>query len=101
MPRASLVIVFGLAALPGAGQAAEPIGAAQPGDPLKTLASVTLLSDIAMARESATGAQHAPVTSDQGEPAKVQLWDELRALPELPSAANGNVTLSTGGGAGK
>ncbi|HEV2099000.1 MAG TPA: hypothetical protein VGR45_08760 [Stellaceae bacterium] len=101
MPRAVLLIVLGLAALPGAGRAAEPIGTAQPGDLPKTLANVTLLSDIAMAHENAAGAQHAPVTSERGEPAKVQLWDELRMLPELPSPANGTVTLSTGGGAGK
>jgi hypothetical protein len=61
------------------------------------LASVTILSESAMARESAAGVQAGPVISEQNGHAKVLLWDELRAPPELPSGTNGTVTLTTGG----
>jgi len=54
-----------------------------------------------MAHESAAGVQSAPVISDQNGHARVLLWDELRAPPELPPGANGAVTITTGGAGGK
>jgi hypothetical protein len=67
----------------------------------EVLASVTILSEAAMAHVSAAGVQSAPVISDQNGHARVLLWDELRAPPELPPGTNGAVTITTGGAGGK
>jgi hypothetical protein len=97
----ALAVVAGLGNLPGVCRAAEQLGPARPGGLPEVLASVTILSEAAMARESAAGVQPAPVISDQGGHARVMLWDELRTPPELPPGSNGTVTLSTGASSGK
>jgi hypothetical protein len=102
-PRAlfALAVIVGLGGLPGVCPAAEKLGPARPGGLPEVLASVTILSETAMARESAGALQPAPVISDQGGHARVMLWDELRAPPESPPGANGTVTVTTGGVGGK
>jgi hypothetical protein len=95
-----LALVLGLAWLPDSGRAAEPLGPARPGGLPEVLASVTTLSDTAMARESAAGVQPAPVLGDQAGHPRVLLWDEMKAPPELPLGTNGTVTLTTGASGG-
>jgi hypothetical protein len=96
---AVLALAFGIGASAGSCWAAEPLGPARPGGVPEILASVTILSETAMAHESAAGVQPVPVISDQNGHARVLLWDELRAPPDLPpGSTNGTVTLSTGGG---
>ncbi len=97
---AALALCLGIAVSPGFCRAAEPLAPARPGGLPEVLASVTILSEAAMARESAAGLQAAPVVGNQSGQARVLLWDELKAPPELPPGTNGTVTLSTGG-AGK
>ena len=96
----AVALLLGLSGVPGVCRAGEQLGPARPGALPEVLASVTILSDTAMAHENATGAQPAPVITNQGGHARVMLWDELKAQPELPLGSNGTVTLSTGG-AGK
>ncbi|HUC10498.1 MAG TPA: hypothetical protein VL985_08735 [Stellaceae bacterium] len=91
-------MALGIIGLPGLCPAAEPLLPAQPGGVPEFLASVTVLSEAAMARESAGGVQPAPIVGDQTGHARVMLWDELKASPELPPGTNGSVTLTTGGG---
>ena len=98
---AVLTIALGLSGLPGVCRAAELLGQARPGGVPEVLASVTSLSEEAMAHESAAGVQATPVITEQNGHARVLLWDELRAPPEAGSAINGTVTLSTGGAGGK
>jgi hypothetical protein len=97
----AFAVVLGLSGAPGVCFAAEPLGPARLGGLPEVLASVTILSDTAMARESAAGVQAAPVISDQGGHARVMLWDELKAPPELPPGTNGTVTLTTGSAGGR
>ncbi len=95
---AALALVFGVGAPAGLCWAAEPPGPARSGGVPELLASVTILSETAMARESAAGVQPAPVMNEQNGHAKVLLWDELRAPPDLPPGTNTAVTITTGSG---
>lgn len=93
----ALALVFGIAGSPDLCWAGEPLGPARPGGLPEVLASVTVLSEAAMARESAQGVQSSPVVGDQGGHSRVLLWDELRGPPQILPENSGTVTLSTGG----
>lgn len=95
---AALVFALAGAILPAAGRAADPIGPARPGELPQLLASVTILSEAAMARETGAGIQPTPLINNPSGHSRVLLWDEMRAPPDLPpGATSGTVTLSTGG----
>jgi hypothetical protein len=85
------------ASFPGNCRAAEPLGPARPSGLPEVLASVSVLSEAAMAKESAAGVEPAPIIGEQTGHARVLLWDEMKAPPELPLGTNGTVTLSIGG----
>jgi hypothetical protein len=92
---AVLVVCLGIGVSSGACRAAEPLGPARPNGLPEVLASVTILSEAAMAQESAAGVQAAPMVGNQSGQAKVLLWDELKSPPQLPTEPSGTVTLST------
>lgn len=91
-------MAVGIAGLSGPCGAAELLPPARPGAVTEMLASVTVLSEAAMAKEAATGVAPAQIIGEQTGRGKVMLWDELRAPPELPPGTNGTVTLTIGGG---
>lgn len=95
---AASAMALSMFSLPGPSLAAEPLGPTRPGDLPGILASATVLSEAAMSEENATGLQPAQIIGQDAGHARVMLWDELKAPPELPPGANGTVTLSTGGG---
>jgi len=66
--------------------AAELLGPARPTALPEVLASVTILSDAAMANEKGAGMQPATILNDPTGHQKVLLWDELRASPQLAPA---------------
>lgn len=90
----TLAMAFGIAGFPGACPAAEAPGPQHPGGLLEVLASATVLSEAAMANQTAAGVQPSPLLGDQSGLARVLLWDELKP-PELPPGANGSVTVNT------
>jgi hypothetical protein len=90
-------MAFGIASLHSPCSAAGQPGPQRPGGLPEVLASVTVLSEAAMANETAAGVQVAPIVRDQSGLARILLWDELR-VPQLPSGTNGAVTLNTGSG---
>jgi hypothetical protein len=91
-------MAFGVCGLSGFCLAAEPMAPPIPGGVPEILASVTVLSESAMAKEAAAGVQSAPILGDQTGHARVMLWDELKAPPELPPGTSNAVTLTTGAG---
>jgi hypothetical protein len=91
----ALMMAFGIVGLPSLCPAAGQPGPQHSGGLPEILASVTVLSEAAMANETAAGVQAAPIVRDQSGLARILLWDELR-MPQLPSGANGAVTLNTG-----
>jgi hypothetical protein len=91
-------IAVGIVGFSGPCGAAELLPPARAGAASEVLASVTVLSEAAMAKEAATGAAPAQIIGDQTGRGKVMLWDEMRAPPDLPPGTNGTVTLTTGGG---
>jgi hypothetical protein len=93
----ALTMAFGIAGLHSPCSAAGQSGAQHPSGLPEVLASVTVLSEAAMANETAAGVQAAPIVRDQSGLARILLWDELR-VPQLPSGTNGAVTLNTGSG---
>jgi hypothetical protein len=93
----ALTMALGIAGLHSPCSAAGQSGAQHPGGLPEVLASVTVLSEAAMANETAAGVQAAPIVRDQSGLARILLWDELR-VPQLPSGTNGAVTLNTGSG---
>jgi hypothetical protein len=95
---AAAAIALSIFCLPGSSLAAEPLAAARPAELPEILANATVLSEAAMSKENATGLQSAQSIGQDTGRARVMLWDELKAPPELPPGANGTVTLSTGGG---
>lgn len=88
------IALFGSVGQTGCLAAEAPGRGAAPKLP-PTLASVFVLSDSAMARESATSLRPPAVISRgiEGHPT-VTLWDELHAPPQISNGAGGNVTLS-------
>jgi hypothetical protein len=95
---AAAAITLSLFSLPDSSFAAEPLAAARPAELPEILANATVLSEAAMSKENATGLQPAQVLGQDTGRARVMLWDELKAPPELPPGTNGTVTLSIGGG---
>jgi hypothetical protein len=94
---AAAAIALSIFSVPGSSPAAEPLAAARPAELPEILANVTVLSEAAMSKENATGLQPAQIIGQDTGRARVMLWDELKAPPELLPGANGTVTLSTGG----
>ena len=95
---AAAAIALSIFSLPGSSPAAKPLAAARPAELPEILANATVLSEAAMSKENATGLQPAQFIGRDTGRARVMLWDELKAPPELPPGATGTVTLSTGGG---
>ncbi len=94
---AAIAMGFGIAGLSGFCGAAELLPPARQGAVSGVLASVTVLSEAAMAKEAATGSAPAQIMGDQTGRERVILWDEMRSPPELPPGTNGTVTLTIGG----
>jgi hypothetical protein len=95
---AAFAMALSLFGLPGPCGAAEPSGQPRPDGVREVLASVTVLSEAAMSRENATGAQPAQIIGAEPGHLRVMLWDELKTQPELPAGTNGTVSLSVSGG---
>lgn len=76
--------------------AAELLRPASAADLPALLASVTVLSDAAMANEKGAGLQSPAILNDATGHARVTLWDELKASPPQPTTAP-NVTVTIGG----
>jgi hypothetical protein len=66
-------IAFGIASLPGPCLAAGQPGTQRPLGLPEVLASATVLSEAAMANETADGVQPAPIVRDQSSPARILL----------------------------
>lgn len=81
--------------LSGSCRAAEPLAPAQPAGVPEMLASVTILSDAAMAREKGTGLQLPQILNDPTGRQRVLLWDELRAPPQQLAPTN-DPSINTG-----
>jgi hypothetical protein len=94
---ATMAMALSIVGLPGLCRAAEPLTAARPADLPAVLASVTVLSETAMSKENAAGVQPVQIIGGETGHARVTLWDELKTSPQLPAAANGTVSPSTGG----
>ena len=77
-----LALALAIGGLSTTGRAAEPLGTAQPGGVPDMLASVTILSDAAMAKEKGAGLQLPQILNDPTGRQRVLLWDELRAPPQ-------------------
>jgi hypothetical protein len=88
-------MAFVIAGLHSPCSAADQPEAQWPGGLPEVLASITVLSEAAMVNETAARVQAAPIVRDQSGLPHILLWDELR-VPQLPSGANGAVTLNTG-----
>lgn len=73
-------------------RAAELLGPARPAGLPELLASVTILSDAAMAKEQGTGLQIPAILDDPTGRQRVLLWDELRAPPQLAPATDPSIT---------
>lgn len=91
-----LAVVLGLALLSPECGAAEYLPTASAKNLPAVLASVTVLSDAAMANETAAGLRSSPVIEGAVGHARVLLWDELKAPPLLAPANNATLTVSPG-----
>jgi hypothetical protein len=91
----ALTMAFVIAGLHSPCSAADQPEAQWLGGLPEVLASITVLSEAAMVNETAARVQAAPIVRDQSGLPHILLWDELR-VPQLPSGANGAVTLNTG-----
>ncbi len=76
--------------------AAEYLPAASAKNLPAVLASVTVLSNAAMANETAAGLRSPAMIGASGH-ARVLLWDELRAPPLHAPANNATLTVNPGG----
>ncbi len=92
-------MAVGSAGLSGSCRAAELLPPAREGGVTGVLASVTVLSEAAMAKESAAGVAPAQIIGDQTGRGRVMLWDEMCAAPDVPPGTNGTVTVTTSGAA--
>ncbi len=90
-----LVAALGLAILSTGCGATEYLPAASAKNLPAVLASVTVLSDAAMANETAAGLR-SPVMQGAVGHARVLLWDELKAPPLLAPANNATLTVTPG-----
>jgi hypothetical protein len=92
----ALTLTIGISVLSSACGAAEPVGPARPAGLPELLASVTILSDSAMANEKGAGLWSPAILNDNATShAKVLLWDELRTPTQQLGPAP-DVTLNTG-----
>jgi hypothetical protein len=91
----ALALAVGVGVLSTGCGAAEILGPARPNGVPEVLASVTVLSDAAMANEKGAGLQSAAILNDTVGHGKVLLWDELKAPPQLAPATD--TTINTGG----
>jgi hypothetical protein len=90
-----LVVVLWLAVLSTECGAAEYLPSASVKSLPAVLASVTVLSDAAMANETAAGLR-SPAVIDATGHARVLLWDELKVPPQLAPANNATLTVTPG-----
>lgn len=97
---AALAMALGLGSGAAGCAAAELLAPARPPNLPAVLASVTVLSDAAMANETGAGLRSSAVIDDATGHAKVMLWDELRGPPQIVPTNNATLTV-TGGGPGK
>lgn len=86
-----------LSAVSSACSAAERSRTAQPAGVPPILASITVLSDTAMAGETGTGLHPAAIIGDTAGHPRVLLWDELKISPQLAPISNATATIDTGG----
>ena len=91
-----LAVVLGLAVLATDCGAAEYLPTASAKNLPAVLASVTVLSDAAMANETAAGLRSSPGIEGATGHARVLLWDELKAPPLLAPPNNATLTVSPG-----
>lgn len=88
-----LSLALALSGLSTVGHAAETLGPAHAAAVPEMLASVTILSDAAMAKEKGAGLQLPSILNDPTGRQRVLLWDELKAPPQqLAPATEPNVT---------
>jgi hypothetical protein len=90
-----LALALAIGGLSTVCRAAEPLGSARPGGVPDVLASVTILSDAAMAKEKGAGLQLPQILNDPTGRQRVLLWDELRTPPQQLAPSN-DPTISTG-----
>jgi hypothetical protein len=95
MLGSALTLALAVGGLSRECRAAEPLGPARPAGLPELLASVTILSDAAMAKEQGTGLQIPAILNDPSGRQRVLLWDELRASPQQLAPAT-DPTVSTG-----
>src|SRR5487761_1143177 len=91
-----LAAALGMAALSAGCGAAEYLPTASAKNLPAVLASVTVLSDAAMANETAAGLRSSPGIEGATGHARVLLWDELKAPPLLAPLNNATLTVSPG-----
>ncbi|HEY3909914.1 MAG TPA: hypothetical protein VGM07_08495 [Stellaceae bacterium] len=88
-----VILALAVAGLSAGCRASELPGPAKPAKEI--LASVTILSDAAMANEKGTGLQLPTILNDPTGRQRVLLWDELRAPPQqLAPATDPNVSTT-------
>jgi hypothetical protein len=90
----ALILAIAVSLWSTGGGAAELLGPARPAGLPELLASVTILSDAAMANEKGTGLHAPTILDDPTGHQKVMLWDELKTVPQLAPATD--PTVSTG-----
>lgn len=78
----ALSLALAVAGLSTGCRAGEAPGPKQPAGIPEMLASVTILSDVAMANEKGAGLQLPAILNDPTGRQRVLLWDELRAPPQ-------------------
>ncbi len=89
----ALSLALAVAGLSTGCRAGEAPGPKQPAGVPEMLASVTILSDAAMANEKGAGLQLPAILNDPTGRQRVLLWDELRAPPQqLAPATEPNVS---------
>jgi|SRR5271166_1880855 len=94
---AAVTLALGVEGLPLDCCAAGPPGAGLGSELRALLASSSVLSDAAMARQAGTGLRPAEIVDQVAGPPRVLLWDELKPSPQLPPPAVGIVTIGPGG----
>jgi hypothetical protein len=90
----ALAVAIGFGVIATGCGAAELLGTARRANLPALLASVTGLSDAAMANEKGTGLRSPVILDDATGRARVLLWDELRISPQLAPATDS--TMNTG-----
>lgn len=90
-----LMAALALGGLSESCRAAELPGPPRPAGLFELLASVTTLSDAAMADEKATGLHPPVILNDPTGRQRVQLWDEFNTSPQQLAPAT-TPTINTG-----